>query len=61
MWGNSRQSILDRAAEWNVLSAYWKSHDKGGVEKAITSSENNLYAYGKQINEPLIQINQRMV
>lgn len=41
-------------------SVYWKSHHKEGVEKAIISSENILFTFGQQINELLVQINQKM-
>lgn len=42
------------------VSVYWKSHRKEGVEKAIISTENILCTFGQQINELLVQINQKM-
>lgn len=41
-------------------SVHRKSHDRGGIEKAIITSKNILYTFGQQIYEELIQINQKM-
>lgn len=35
-------------------SLYWKSHHKGGVEKATITSENILCILGQEIYEPLV-------